>query len=287
MTSHHPTAIINEGAQLGVDVSVGAYAIISGQAVIGDRCRIGPHVFIDGHTQIGADTEILFCAALGCPPQDRKYKGEPTSLIIGERNIIHEYVTIHRGSREGTATRVGDDNMIMAYSHLGHNCDVGSGVTMVNNAVVAGHVVIEDRAMISGLVGIHQFTRIGKLAMVAGYSRVVQDVPPFMIAEGSPARVRGLNVVGLRRAGVDADARNLLKSAYRILYRSGLNLSQALDHIAEELEETPELQYLVDFLNQLKFGYVGRQFDRPPSGPPVAAEPADEEEALDDEAGPS
>jgi len=196
-------------------------------------------------------------------------------------------VTIHRGSGEGTATCVGDDNMIMAYSHLGHNCQVGSAVTLVNNAVVGGHVMIEDRAVIGGLVGIHQFTRIGKLAMVGGYSRVVQDVPPFMIAEGMPARVHGLNVVGLRRAGIEAETRNLLKSAYRILYRSGLNLSQALDRIAEELEDAPELQYLVDFLSKLKFGYVGRQFDRPPSAPPVEEEAPVAEEELGDQAGPS
>jgi len=282
----HPTAIIHQGAQLGADVTVGPYAVISSQAVIGDRCRIGPHVFIDGYTELGADVQILFASALGCPPQDRKYHDEPTRLVIGERSIIHEYVTIHRGSGEGSETRVGDDNMIMAYSHLGHNCQVGSGVTIVNNAAVAGHVTIEDRAVIGGLVGIHQFTRIGKLAMVGGYSRVPQDVPPFMIAEGTPARVRGLNVVGLRRAGMSAETRNSLKSAYRLLYRSGLNLSQALDRIAEELEETPELQYLVDFLSNLKYGYMGRQFDRPPSAPSVEEEAPEDQEMLEEKAGP-
>lgn len=279
----HPTAVIYDGAQLGADVVVGPYAVINSQAVIGDRCQIGPHVFIDGHTMIGADSHVLFAAALGGLPQDRKYHGEPTSLIIGERNVIHEYATIHRGSGEGTATRVGDDNMIMAYSHLGHNCQVGSGVTIVNAANIGGHGVIEDRAIIGGLVGVHQFTRIGKLAMVGGCSRVAQDVPPFMIVEGNPAVLRGLNVVGLRRAGIDAPTRNLLKSAYRLLYRSGLNLSQALERIAEELEDAPELQYLVDFLSKLKFGYVGRQFDRPPSAPPLEESPV-EAEALGEEA---
>jgi UDP-N-acetylglucosamine acyltransferase len=254
--------------------------------VIGDRCLIGPHAFIDGHTEIGCDTQVLFAAALGCPPQDRKYHGELTSLIIGERNIIHEYVTIHRGSGEGTATRVGDDNMIMAYSHLGHNCQVGSGVTITNAANLGGHCVVEDRAIIGGLVGVHQFTRVGRLAMIGGCSRVVQDVPPFMIAEGNPARVRGLNVIGLRRAGMGAETRNLLKSAYRLLYRSGLNLSQALDRIAEELEDCPELQYLVDFVSKLKLGYAGRGFDRPPSAPPAEEEPEVEAEVLEDEAGP-
>lgn len=282
----HPTAIVHQGAQLGADVVVGPYTIISAQAVIGDRCQIGPHAFIDGHTEIGADSQVLFAAALGGLPQDRKYQGEPTSLIIGQRNVIHEYATIHRGSGEGTATRLGDDNMIMAYSHLGHNCQVGSGVTIVNAANMGGHCVIEDRAIVSALVGVHQFTRIGKLAMVGGCSRVSQDVPPFMIVEGNPAVLRGLNVVGLRRAGISAETRNLLKSAYRLLYRSGLNLSQALDRIAEELEDNPELQYLVDFLSNLKYGRVGRQFDRPPSAPPVEEAPV-EEEALGDEPGPS
>ena len=281
----HPTAIIYEGAQLGADVTVAPYAIISSQAVIGDRCQIGPHALIDADTRIGADTQVLFAAALGGTPQDRKYHNEPTSLIIGERNVIHEYATIHRGSGEGTATRVGDDNMIMAYSHLGHNCQVGSGVTIVNAANIGGHGVIEDRAIIGGLAGIHQFTRIGKLAMIGGCSRVAQDVPPFMIVEGNPAVLHGLNVIGLRRAGVDASTRNLLKSAYRLLYRSGLNLSQALERISEELEDAPELQYLVDFLSRLKFGHVGRQFDRPPSAPPLerarveAEAPGDEAES--------
>ena len=282
----HPTAIIYEGAQLGADVTVAPYAIISSQAVIGDRCQIGPHALIDADTRIGADTQVLFAAALGGTPQDRKYHNEPTSLIIGERNVIHEYATIHRGSGEGTATRIGDDNMIMAYSHLGHNCQVGSGVTIVNAAHMGGHCVIEDRAIVSALVGVHQFTRIGKLAMVGGCSRVSQDVPPFMIVEGNPAVLRGLNVVGLRRAGIDAPTRNLLKSAYRILYRSGLNLSQALQRIGEELEDAPELQYLVDFLSNLKYGHVGRQFDRPPSAPPAEEAPL-EEEALGDKAAPS
>ena len=279
--SIHPTAIVDRGAQLGVEVAIGPYAVVGPEAVIGDRCHIGPHVFIDGHAVIGADTQILFATALGCPPQDRKYQGEPTSLFIGERNIIHEYVTIHRGSGEGTATRVGDDNMIMAYCHLGHNCQVGNGATLVNNAQMAGHVTIEDRAYVGGMVGVHQFTRVGKLAMIGGYSRVVQDVPPFMMVEGNPARVHGLNVVGLRRAGVDADTRNLLKAAYRLLYRSGLNLSQALDRIAAELEDAPELQYLVDFLGALKYGHAGRQYERPPSAPPV------EEEALEEQVEPS
>lgn len=277
----HPTAIVAPGAELGSDVTVGPYAVIGPEAVIGDRCHIGPHCFVDGHTVIGADTQVLFAAALGCPPQDRKYNGEPSSLVIGARNIIHEYVTIHRGSGEGTTTRVGDNNMIMAYCHLGHNCQVGCEAILVNNAVLGGHVVVEDRAYVGGLVGIHQFTRIGKLAMVGGYSRVTQDVPPFMMVEGIPARVHGLNVVGLRRAGVDAETRNLLKAAYRLLYRSGLNLSQALDRIAAELEDAPELQYLVDFLSALKNGRVGRQYDRPPSAPPV------EEDVLEDQVGPS
>jgi UDP-N-acetylglucosamine acyltransferase len=279
MAKIHPTAIVHEGAQLGVDVSVGPYAVIGPEAVIGDRCQVGPHVFIDGRTTIGADTQALFATALGCPPQDRKYGGEPTQLIIGERNVIHEYVTIHRGSGDESATRVGNDNMIMAYCHLGHNAQIGDNTTLVNNAVLGGHVVVEDRAVIGGLVGVHQFTRIGKLAMVGGYSRVAQDVPPFMMVEGNPARVHGLNVVGLRRAGVDAERRNLLKAAYRLLYRSGLNLSQALDRIAAELEDAPELQYLVDFLGALKYGYAGRQYDRPPSAPPVEEEPEDQMEA--------
>jgi UDP-N-acetylglucosamine acyltransferase len=273
----HPTAILNEGARIGEGVSIGPYAVISGEAVIGDRCQIGPHVFIDGRSQIGVDTQILFAAAIGGIPQDRKYRGEPSSVIIGERNIIHEYATIHRGSGEGTATHVGDDNMIMAYSHLGHNCRVGSGVTIVNAANIGGHAVIEDRAIIGGLAGIHQFTTIGKLAMVGGCSRVPQDVPPFMIVEGNPAVLHGLNVIGLRRAGVDAPTRNLLKSASRLLERSGLNLSQALERITEELEDAPELQYLVDFLTRLKYGHMGRQLDRPPSAPPLERAPIEAE----------
>lgn len=258
----HPSAIVHPSAQIGADVEIGACAIIREEVVIGDGSIIHPHALIDRYTRLGERNEIFFCAALGGPPQDRKFGGERSDLVIGDGNLIREFVTIHRATGEGLSTVIGSDNMLMAYAHLGHNCRVGNGVTMANAAMVGGHSRIDDRAVIGAMVGLHQFMRVGELAMIGGYSRVVQDVPPFMMAEGRPSEVVGLNSVGLRRAQVPPEVQNDLKTAHRLLYRSNLNRSQALQRIREEVNSSREIQVLVDFLSRIKEGRVGRQLDR-------------------------
>jgi UDP-N-acetylglucosamine acyltransferase len=257
----HPTAIIHPSAQLGTDVEIGPYACIGEEVVIGDRTVIHAHVMIDRYTRLGEGNQVFFSAALGGTPQDRKFTGERSYLVIGDRNLIREFVTLHRATGEGLSTVIGNDNMLMSYAHLGHNCRVGNGVMMANAAMAGGHSVIDDRAVIGAMVGLHQFMRVGELAMIGGYSRVVQDVPPYTMAEGRPSQVVGLNSVGLRRAQVPPEVQNDLKAAYRLLYRSSLNRSQALERIRAEVNPSREIQVLVDFLSHIKEGRVGRQLD--------------------------
>ncbi|RLD99327.1 MAG: acyl-[acyl-carrier-protein]--UDP-N-acetylglucosamine O-acyltransferase, partial [Aquificota bacterium] len=203
---------------------------------IGRECVIGPH------------------AVLGGPPQDVGYKGQSTFLEIGNRNVIREYVSIHRASREGEATVLGDDNYIMAYSHVGHDCRIGSGVVITSYAGISGHVVIEDLAVIGGQVGFHQFVRVGTLAMVGGNSAFNKDIPPYTMASGRPGRVFGLNVVGLRRKGISSDVRRALSRAFKLFYRSGLNVSQALEKIRIEVEPYPEVLHFVEFIRASRRG---------------------------------
>lgn len=259
----HQTASVHPEAQLGNDVSVGPYTLVGPDVVVGDRTIIEAQVVIEPGTRIGADCHIRAGALLGGAPQDHKFKGENTLLVIGERNIIREYVTIHRSTGEGTETRIGDDNMLMAYSHIGHNCRLGSNVTLANMVGISGHVVVEDRVVIGGIVGIHQYVRIGKLAMLGGFSKVVQDVPPFMMADGRPTKVYGLNTLGLRRSGIAANVRADLKQCFKLIYRSDLNLSQAIESMEREVEPSAEREYLLEFLRNVKFGFGGRQLDNP------------------------
>lgn len=259
----HSTAIVAPDAELGQDVEVGPFCVIGPAVRVGDRTVLGPHVSVEAGTILGSDCQVMAGAVLGGPPQDTKYKGEPTRLEVGDRTIIREAVTIHRATGEGNVTVIGSDNMIMAYAHIGHNARVGNGVTISSYVGISGHACIEDRVVIGGFAGIHQFARVGKMAMVGGMSRVVQDVPPFLLVQGEPVRPYGLNVVGLRRAGVSPEVRAQLKRAYRLLYRSGLNLQQALERIAEEVPRSTELDYLVEFLQQVRNGRHGRQLDRP------------------------
>jgi UDP-N-acetylglucosamine acyltransferase len=248
----HPTAIVAPEAQLGEGVEVGPYSIIGPHVGIGDGTVLGPHVFLQGRTTIGRDCQLSYGVVLGGEPQDDKYQGEPTEVIIGDRNRIREYVTIHRATGEGQATRVGSDNLLMAYSHLGHNCEVGNSVMLASYAGMSGHTIIEDRVVIGGMVGSHQKVRVGTLAMVSGYSKLVADVPPYMVADGRPARVYGLNVVGLRRAGFSPAVRRSLQIAYKLLYRSNLNLSQALERWPSEVPDGEEVRYLFSFLERMR-----------------------------------
>jgi UDP-N-acetylglucosamine acyltransferase len=261
----HPTALVDTTAELAPGVRVGPYSIIGPHVRLGENTSVESHVIIDTWTTIGRECQIWSGAKLGGPPQDRKYQGERTYLTIGDRNVIREDVTIHRATGEENHTRLGSDNMIMAYCHIGHNCEIGSGVSMANYLGISGHVVVEDRVVFGGMVGIHQYVRVGKLAMVGGMSKIVQDVPPFMTVDGRPGEVIGLNVVGLRRAGVGAASRAGLKQAHRLIYRSGLNLSQAIEAVENEVEPSEERDYLLAFLNSIRAGYGGRGND--PSRP--------------------
>ncbi len=225
----HPTAVIDAAAQLDSSVSVGPYAVIGPQVRIGARTSIGAHCVIEGHTRIGADNRIFQFASLGAAPQDKKYAGEPTRLVIGDRNTIREFCTLNTGTvQDRGETTVGDDNWIMAYVHVAHDCVVGNQTILANNATLAGHVHVGDHAIIGGLTGIHQFCHVGAHAMAGFASHVSQDVPPFMMVDGNPLAVRGLNTEGLRRRGFSAARVAALKQAYRLLYRQGLTLEAAL-----------------------------------------------------------
>jgi UDP-N-acetylglucosamine acyltransferase len=257
----HPRAEVHPSAELDPGVTIGPYCVIGPHVHIGRSTTLEPHVTIQPWTTIGRECHISPQAVLGGPPQDSKFKGERSYLLIGDRTIIREAVTIHRATGEDQVTRVGSDCMIMAYSHIGHNCAVGNSVTMANQVGIAGHVVVEDQVVFGGMIGVHQYVSIGQLAMLGGCSKVVQDVPPFMMVDGRPAEVVQLNVRGLRRAGLPARVRSALKQAYRLLYRSNLNLSQAIEAVEAEVEPCDERDYLLAFLCKIRRGYSGRQND--------------------------
>lgn len=247
----HPTAVIHPDAELHPTVRVGPFTVIGEQVKVGPETVIGAHVVLEGPTEIGARNHIFPGAAIGLEPQDLKYDGSLSQVKIGDGNRIREYVTINRATRAGEATLIGNNNLLMAYAHVAHNCVIEDSVVISNAVALAGHVHIETRATIGGVLGIHQFVHIGRLAMVGGMSRIDRDVPPYMLVEGNPAQVRTLNVVGLRRAGIteaeQGQVFQTLKKAFRILYRSGLNLNQALEEL-DLLADNPQMQHLISFL---------------------------------------
>jgi len=242
----HPTAIIDPQATLGDQVEVGPYAIIEGPVRLADRTRVMARAHLSGDLEVGPDCEIHMGAVLGHLPQDRSLEGEGGGVTIGARNIIREYVTIHRACEAGRRTTLGDENFVLAASHIGHDCKVGQLNTIANGALLAGHVTVGDRTFISGNVVIHQFVSIGNLAMLGGQARVSKDVPPFMTVEGN-SRIRGLNIVGMRRAGMTTEQRHRVKEAFWILYRSGLNVPNAVARLGQ-LEPSPEVQAILDFI---------------------------------------
>jgi UDP-N-acetylglucosamine acyltransferase len=249
----HPTAVVHPRAELAPDVEIGPYCILEEGVVLHEGVRLMGHVVLQGRLYIGPHTVVYPFASLGLPPQDLKYRGEDTAVHIGARNIIREYVTIHRASVGGEgSTIVGDDNFIMAYAHIAHDCRIGNHVVMANAATLGGHVVVQDHAVLGGLVAVHQFTRIGAYAMVGGFSGVGQDVPPFMVAAGPRATLHGLNLVGLRRQGFSEETIAVLKQAYRILFRSAHTLEEAIRRIKEELPPLGEVRQLVEFLQGTK-----------------------------------
>jgi UDP-N-acetylglucosamine acyltransferase len=249
----HPLAAVAHGARLGAGVRVGPFAVIEDDTEVGDGCEISAHAVIKRYTRMGARNRVAEHAVIGGEPQDVKFKGWPSSVVIGTDNVFRESVTIHRGSGEGAETRLGDGNFLMVYSHVGHDCRIGNRTIIVNGAQVGGFVSIGDGAFVSGNVVIHQFARVGRLAMVGGLARISQDCLPFMITEGSPARVRGVNVVGLRRAGVQAPDVAALKKALHLL-RSGVLLREAVAEL--EGSESTLVRELVQFIRDSKRGFT-------------------------------
>jgi UDP-N-acetylglucosamine acyltransferase len=245
----HPTAIVDPKAKLGADVRIGAYSIIDGEIEIGDATEIGSHVIITGRTRLGSRNRIYPYTSLGDAPQDKKYAGEATALEIGDGNTIREFCTINRGTaQDATVTRLGNDNWIMAYVHIAHDCQIGDGTVFANHATLAGHVHIGDHVVLGGFSGVHQFVHIGAHAFAGISSVITQDVPPYVMVAGNPTKPYGINSEGLRRRGFGADTISCLKAAYKTLYRSGLSLQDAKAEIARQSADYPELQAFMDFL---------------------------------------
>jgi len=249
MTQIHPSAVVAPEATLGSDVSVGAFSVIGPGVTVGRRTAIGSHVFIDGFTEIGEGCQIFSHVVLGAPPQILEDRNETTRLVIGDETVIREFASVHRGSSKGGGTTVlGERNYIMAYAHIAHDCILRDDVVVASQAGLAGHVEVEERAVIGGQAGIHQFVRIGKYAMVGACSAVLQDIPPFLKAQGNRAKCYGLNTVGLRRHGISEEAVSRLKQAYRLIFLSNLNTSQALERVAAEVGPCPEVDHLIHFI---------------------------------------
>jgi UDP-N-acetylglucosamine acyltransferase len=252
----HSTAIISPEAQLGSDVEVGPFAIIGENCVVGDGCVISPRATLERNVTLAANVKVGIGSVLGGLPQDLKFAGEETTVEIGEGTVIREYTTINRGTAQSFKTSVGKNCLLMSYVHLGHDCHIGNNVILSNVVQLAGHVTIEDRAIISGLSAAHQFVRIGRQSFIGGCSRVSKDIPPFLKAVGNPVKLYGLNTVGLQRSGMDEATIRELKRAYRLLFRSDLNISQAMEQVQNDLEPLPEVRELVRFVEGSERGVV-------------------------------
>jgi len=251
----HSTAIIDATAELDSGVEVGPYSIIGPRVRIGKNTRIGPHVVIDGWTEIGGECTIFQFASLGAVPQDLKYRGEESRVIIGSNNTIREFVTINRGTAQaGGETRVGSNNLLMAYCHVAHDCRIGSHVVLANAATLAGHIEMEDHAIVGGLTAVHQFVRLGSYGIIGGCSGVSQDIPPYMMANGQRAQLYGLNIEGLKRHRFPEEAVNNLKKAYRLIFRSGLTVEKALEQLESEIQNSAEVNHLITFIKASKRG---------------------------------
>jgi UDP-N-acetylglucosamine acyltransferase len=252
-----PRAIIHPTAKVASDVEIGPFSIVGAGSEIMAGCRIEPHAIIGPDTTIGAGAHIYSWASVGSDSQDKKFKGEKVYARIGARTVIREFVTINRGTGENSETLVGDDCWIMAYAHVAHNCKVGNGVIIANVGTLAGHVEIEDGVVIGGLAAIHQFCRIGRLSIIGGCSKVVQDVPPYAMADGHPAKVHTINTVGLERHQISADIQRNLKKAFKILFRSGLTVKNAIEKAKQEIPPSQEIEYLLHFVSKSERG-IGR-----------------------------
>lgn len=254
----HPTAIIAKEAQIGSGVEIGPYTVVGPEVMIGAETKIANHVVLEGHTTIGVKCKIFSGACLGAAPQDKKYEGLRSFLVIGNENTIREHVTMNPGSTEGSKTVVGDRNFIMIGVHVAHDCVLGNDITIANAVGLSGHVHVEDKAVIGGMTGVHQFSQIGKLAMVGGVSKVTTDIPPFSICDGNPAKFYGLNSVGLKRAGYSSKDSMEIKKALKILFASGLKFSTAAEKVRATCEKSPDIDHLLDFVAKPERGISRR-----------------------------
>jgi UDP-N-acetylglucosamine acyltransferase len=252
----HPTAIVGPGAEIGAGTIIGPYCIIAAEVAIGPECWLQHHVTLSGPMRTGRRNKFYAYCSIGQQTQDLKYQSEPTYLEIGDENTFREFVTINRSTLSDGKTRVGSRGNFLAYSHIGHDCVVGDGVVFSNNATLAGHVQIGDDAVMGGLTAVHQFCRIGRFAITGGCSKIVQDVPPFMIADGNPAKVRGINLIGLERKGFPSDNLKPIKEAFRLIYRSKLNTHQAIEAIRKDLPPNEEITQIVDFIESSERGII-------------------------------
>jgi len=253
----HPTAVVDPKAILHESVEIGPYAVIGPHVELGSNVTVMAHAMINGHTFIGENTKIYPKAVIGLQPQDLKYRGEKSYVKIGRNNTIREFVTINSSTGDGSATIIGDNCLLMAYTHVAHNCRIGNEVLMANLASLSGHSIVEDKAMLSGLVGVHQYVNIGTMSITGGASKVIQDVPPYALSDGNPCRVRDINAIGLKRNGVDAKTRLILHRAFRILFRSGLNMKNAIRQVQDEVPEIPQIRHVIEFIQNSRRG-IGR-----------------------------
>lgn len=253
----HPSAIVHPQAVLGNNVEIGPYAVIGEHVEIGDGSVIGPHVLVEGWSKLGRNNRVYPGAVVGAEPQDLKFHGEKSYLVMGDDNTVREYATISRGTEGGGGeTRIGDGNLIMGNVHIAHDCQIGSHIVITHGTALAGHIVVEDHARIGGLVGIHQFVKIGRMAMVGAHSMVTKDVPPFVLVAGNPARAHGVNITGLRRNNLEPEERLEIQRAYKLLYRSGLNVTQAIEEMEQKLSGGAAIDHFIGFLKGAERGVV-------------------------------
>jgi UDP-N-acetylglucosamine acyltransferase len=255
-TKIHPTAVIDPAAEIGAGCEVGPYCVIGAGVVLGDDCWLQHHVSLSGPTRAGKGNEFFAFASIGQRSQDLKYAGEPTMLEIGDENTFREFVTVNRGTAPNATTVVGSRNHFLAYCHIAHDCVVGNDVIFSNNGTLAGHVIVEDHVVLGGFTAVHQFCRIGRHGMTGGCSKIVKDVPPYMLADGNPARVRGMNKVGMERHGLGPDATRAVKEAYRILYRGQLNVAQAIEQMRSQLPDCEEIEHIITFVTHSGRGII-------------------------------
>lgn len=254
MSEIHPTAVIQEGARIGEGCRIGPYCVIGPNVILGAGCELHSHVVIDGHTEIGSENTFYPFASIGLRTQDLKWDGGTTWTRVGSNNTFREYVTIHSATADGDATVIGSHNNLLAYTHVAHDCQLGDHIIMSNVGTLAGHVIVEDRAIVGGLAAVHQFCRIGTMSIIGGCSKVVQDVPPYMMVDGNPAATRTLNKEGLKRNGVNEDTQKSMRQAYRILFRSEQTFTNAVKQVRADVATSPELEHLLAFIESSERG---------------------------------